>query len=148
MNNIIMIQGQTPKKSFPLRLDDPVQWRYEMIREAALSKQTVAQICDKYNLSRDMYYYYRHKFDEGGMLALQEEKPGPRRPHKITREVENRIISLKYDHPQLNIYQLSHRLRDEGYEISARSISRVLAEHGLTKKKLSLSSGKNPLEKR
>jgi len=134
MENIIIIQGETPKRKFPVNLEDPLQKRYEFIREGALSKESVAQICKKYGLSRDMYYYYRNKFDEGGLIALQEEKPGPRQPHKINKELENRIIGLKFAEPELNIYQLVHRLKSEGYDISPRSISRVLAEHELTKK--------------
>ncbi len=140
MENIIIIQGETPKRKFPVNLEDPLQKRYEFIREGTLSKKPVAEICQKYNLSRDMYYYYRQKFDEGGLIALQEEKPGPRQPHKINKELVNRIIGLKFDEPELSIYQLSHRLKSEGYEISSRSISRVLAEHGLTKKKTQGSS--------
>ncbi len=147
MENIIIIQGETPKRKFPVNLMDPLQKRYEFIREAALSKRPIAEVCKKYGLSRDMYYYYRHKFDEGGLIALQEEKPGPRQPHKVNKELENRIIGLKFAEPELNIYQLAHRLKGEGYDISPRSISRVLAGHELTKKKLSGRSGKVPLEK-
>jgi len=60
MENIIIIQGETPKRKFPVNLEDPLQKRYEFIREGALSKESVAQICKKYGLSRDMYYYYRN----------------------------------------------------------------------------------------
>ena len=147
MEKTVLIQGETPKRCFPLNLDDPLQRRYEFIREAALSKKPVAEICSKYSLSRDMYYYYRRKFDQGGLIALSEEKPGPRRPHKINAGLESRIIALKFEEPELNIYQLAHRLAGEGFDISARSISRVLAEHGLTKKKPPLDPGKISFEK-
>ncbi len=148
MEKTVLIQGETPKRCFPLKLDDPLQRRYEFVREAALSKKPVAEVCTKYNLSRDMYYYYRRKFDQGGLIALSEEKPGPRRPHKINAGLESRIIALKFEEPELNIYQLAHRLTGEGFDISARSISRVLAEHGLTKKKPPLGPGKISFEKR
>ena len=148
MEKTVLIQGETPKRCFPLKLDDPLQRRYEFIREAALSKKPVTEICAKYNLSRDMYYYYRRKFDQGGLIALSEEKPGPRRPHKIDEGLESQIIALKFEEPELSIYQLANRLTAKGYDISARSISRVLSEHGLTKKKLSLNPGKVSVEKR
>ena len=147
MENVFILQGDTPKRKFPVNLDDPLQKRYEFIREAALSKTPVAEVCQKYGLSRDMYYYYRQKFDEGGLIALQEEKPGPRQPHKLDKDLENRIIGLKFEEPELNIYQLAHRLKQENLEISPRSVSRVLAEHGLTKKKPQTCPGTVPFEK-
>ena len=148
MEKKVLIQGETPKRYFPLNLEDPLQRRYEFIREAALSKKPVAEICSKYNLSRDMYYYYRRKFDQGGLIALSDEKPGPRRPHKIDEEVESQIIALKFEEPELSIYQLANRLTAKGFDISARSIARVLSEHGLTKKKPPLDPGKVSFEKR
>lgn len=147
MENFFYIQGETPKRKFPVNLDDLLQKRYEFIREAALSKKPVAEVCKKYGLSRDMYYYYRRKFDEGGLIALQEEKTGPQQPHKIGKELENRIVGMKFEEPELNIYQLAYRLKNEGYDISPRSVSRVLAEFGLTKKKLQKGPGKVPFEK-
>lgn len=147
-DQIFFIQGETPKRRFPVNLNDPLQKRYEMIREAALCKKPVSEVCKTYGLSRDMYYYYRQKFNEGGMDALKEEKLGPQKPSKRTEELENEIISLRFEEPELNIYQLAYRLKKAGHDISPRSISRVLAGHGLTKKKLTQSPGKAPLEKR
>jgi len=45
MEKTVLIQGETPKRCFPLNLEDPLQRRYEFIREAALSKKPVAEIC-------------------------------------------------------------------------------------------------------
>ncbi len=99
MEKTVLIQGKTPKRCFPLKLDDPLQRRYEFIRESALSKKPVVEICSKYNLSLNMYYYYRRKFDQGGLIALGEERPGPRRAHKINAKFESRVIALKFEEP-------------------------------------------------
>lgn len=129
------IQGDTPARSFSIRSEDIVQWRYEMIRESSLSRDSIDKICQKYNYSRDMFFYYKGKFEAQGMMSLVDEKPGPKKPRKRTEEAERMIIELRFKHPHLNMYEIAGRLKQEGFDISPRSVARSLQEHGLSLKK-------------
>ncbi len=131
----VTIRGDTPARSFIIRSEDIVQWRYEMIREGSLSRESIDRICQKYNYSRDMFFYYKGKFDAEGMMGLVGEKPGPKNPRKRTEDVERFIIELRFKHPHLNMYEITHRLKEEGYDISPRSVARTLQGHGLSLKK-------------
>lgn len=131
----IKIQGETPARSFTINSEDVVQWRYEMIRESSLSRQPIEHICHKYNYSRDMYFYYKGKFDAQGMLGLVDQKPGPHKPSKRTDAADRRIIEVRFKQPHLNMYEIAHQMQQEGFDISSRSIARTLAEHGLGLKK-------------
>jgi transposase len=129
------IHGDTPSRSLTVHSEDIVQWRYEMIRESALSRYSVDSICKKYHYSRDMYYYYKGKFDAQGILGLSDEKPGPRAATKRTDDVDRLIIELRFKNPHVNMYEIAHQLHQMGVDISARSVSRTLEDHGLTQKK-------------
>jgi transposase len=129
------IQGDTPARLFRVRSEDTVQWRYEMIRESSLSRDPIDKICQKYNYSRDMYFYYKGKFDAQGMMGLVDEKPGPKKPRKRTEDAERMIIELRFKHPHVNMYEIARRLKHEGFDISPRSVARSLQEHGLSLKK-------------
>jgi len=131
----LKIQGDTPARLISISSEDIVQWRYEMIRESSLSRQPIDVICKKYHYSRDMYYYYKSKFDQQGILGLVDEKPGPKTARKRTDEVERMIIELRFKHPSLNMYEIANRLNQMGFDISARSVSRTLEAHGLSLKK-------------
>ena len=131
----LTIQGDTPARSFRIRSEDRVQWRYEMIRESSLSRDSIDKICQKYNYSRDMYFYYKDKFEYQGMMGLVDDKPGPKKPHKRTDEAERMIIELRFKHPHLNMYEIARRLKNEGFTLSPRSVARSLQEHGLSLKK-------------
>lgn len=129
------IQGDTPARSFTVSSQDIVQWRYEMIRESALSRDPIDKICQKYNYSRDMYFYDKGKFDAQGMMGLVDEKPGPKKPRKRTEDAEQMIIEFRFNHPHLNMYEIARRLKQAGFDISPRSVARSLQEHGLLLKK-------------
>lgn len=136
-----VIQGDTRARSFTVNSEDIVQWRYEMIRESSLSRQPIDRICEKYDYSRDMYFYYKGKFDGQGITGLIDQKPGPKKPHKRTGDAERTIIELRFKQPYLNMYEIANRIKGEGIDISPRSVARTLKEHGLSLKK---TKGKHP----
>jgi len=127
--------GDTPGRIFIIKPDDPIQWRYEMIRQATLSRKPIGEISKEFGFSRDMYFYYKGKFETAGILGLADCKPGPTRPRKRTEEVENRIIQIRFKRPELNMYEICEVLKQEGYKISPRSVGRTITFHGLGLKK-------------
>lgn len=130
------IVGDTPGRTFTINPEDTIQWRYEMIRQATLSRQPIEEISGEFGYSRDMYFYYKGKFEAAGILGLIDCKPGPRKPRKRTEEVENRIIQIRFKRPELNMYEIHEMLKGQGYDISPRSVGRTLSSHGLGLKKM------------
>lgn len=70
-----------------------------------------------------------------GMQGLADCKPGPTRPMKRTKEVENRTIQIRFNRPELNMYEICEILKAEDYKISPRSVGRTITAHGLGLKK-------------
>jgi len=136
VKNKIRLVGDTPARSFFINPADTIQWRYEMIRQASLTRKPIEEISKQFGYSRDMYFYYKGKFEAAGILGLGDFKPGPRRPRKRTEEIENRIIQIRFKRPELNMYEIHQMLRNEGYDISPRSVGRTLTSHGLGLKKM------------
>jgi len=44
-------------------------------------------------------------------------------------------VDIRFKNPENDMYDIAKILNSEGYEISARSVGRVLSEHGITLKK-------------
>ena len=84
VKNKIRLVGDTPARSFFINPADTIQWRYEMIRQASLTRKPIEEISKQFGYSRDMYFYYKGKFEAAGILGLADFKPGPRRPRKRT----------------------------------------------------------------
>ncbi len=78
------------------------------------------------------------QFNEGGILALQNQKRGPKTKSVRTEEVERQVIRHRFLDPDASIDVIAQKLRQAGIGISTRSVQRVIEKYGLQKKTLSL----------
>jgi transposase len=135
----LVIQGEKDKR-FIIDLNDSLQLRYELVRELKLSGVPKEEICTKFGYSRVMGHLYETAWDKNRWDGLKDKKKGPKRKPKRTEELENRILAIRFKHPEKDMYEITDILTEEGYHISARSVARVLSEHGVTLKKTKLKS--------
>lgn len=92
----------------------------------------------KYGLSRQRYYQVQKQFRENGILALFSQKRGPKSNSVRTDEVERQVIRHRFLDPDASVDIIAQKLRQAGFEISNRSVERVIEKYGLQKKTLSL----------
>jgi len=130
----IVIEGEKGKQ-FVIDLRDSLQRRYELIRELKLSGSPKEEICTKYGYSRVMGHLYETAWDKQRWEGLKDKKKGPKRKSRRTKELENRVLAIRFKSPEKDMYEITDILTEEGYGISARSVARVLSEHGVTLKK-------------
>ena len=113
---------------------DKVQVRYEVIRRREIEGKRVKDICKEWKISKTSFYLWQERFRKGGMEGLKDKKRGPKSPSKRTKETESRIISKKFASPEKNIFEISDELKEEGMDVSPRTVARTLSSHLLTKK--------------
>ena len=132
--NELVIEGIKGKK-FVIDLSDSLQRRYELVRELKLCESPKEDICAKYEYSRVMGHLYEIAWDKNRWDGLKEKNKGPKSKSKRTEELEKRVLAIRFKSPEKDMYEITDILTEEGYNISARSIARVLSEHGVTLKK-------------
>jgi len=96
----------------------------------------------KYGVSRQRYYQVQKKFQENGLLALVNQKRGPKTNSVRTDEVERQVIRQRFLDPDASADVIAQKLRQAGFDISTRSVERVIEVYGLQKKTLSLPPGR------
>ncbi len=110
-----------------MALNDKVQRVYEMLREYAVTGCSVTKVSREYGYSRTTFYEYYHRLnEERSLLALADRPRGPKKPSKITKQVEDRIVKIRKIDPSRSIYDIVDQLEKEGISISHMSVSRVL----------------------
>ena len=117
---------------------DKVQVRYEVIRQREIEGKRVKDICKEWKISKTSFYLWQERFRKGGVEELKDKKIGPKSPSKRTKETESRIISKKFAFPEKNIFEISDELKEEGIDVSPRTVARTLSSHLLSKKKLKI----------
>ena len=132
--NKIIIKGEKGKQ-FVINMKDPLQRRYELVRELNLSGSPKQEICAKYNYTRVMGHHLETAWNKERWDGLKEKKKGPKKKSKRTEKLENRVLAIRFRQPDKDMYEITDILIKEGYQVSARTVARILSEHGVTLKK-------------
>lgn len=106
---------------------DLVQVKYEMLRRVREDGEAVSRAAANFGFSRPAFYQTQAVFDAEGLPGLIPQRPGPKRAHKLSEEVVDRLERALEAEPTLNSAQLAQRLEDElGLRVHRRSVERAL----------------------
>ena len=106
---------------------DLLQVKYEMVRAVRAEQLPIAHGAIRFGLSRPACYKAIKAFDEDGLPGLLPERPGPRRPHKLTPEVIAFLTDAAARDPTLGMDELARMVREQlGVALHRRSVQRAL----------------------
>jgi transposase len=107
---------------------DLVQVKYEMLRRVREDGEAVSQTAADFGFSRPSFYQAQAVFDAEGLPGLLPERPGPKRAHKLSEEVVDRLEEALEANPALNSAQLALLLEDQlGLRVHRRSVERAIS---------------------
>ena len=142
---MIQFRG-TNNKVFLIRPDDKTAVKFVMLIEGHL--YGVKDTCVKYGYTEQRYYQLLKKYNSVGSKGLMDKKRGSEKQPVRTELVTNQIIRLRFLDPFSSAAVISQKLRQQGHEVSTRSVERTITEYGLQKKRMSLTPGKKKKVKR
>lgn len=119
-----------------VRPDDEITRKLAMLIEGECEGLGPSQAAQKFDFSKQRYFQLRAAFAEQGALALQSQKRGPRTRYRRTAEVVRQVIRHRFLDPEASAEVIAQKLCQSGWEISTRSVQRVIEEFGLQKKTL------------
>ena len=107
---------------------DLLQVKYEMLRRVREDGVPVSRAAASFGVSRPTWYQAQRAYDAGGLPGLLPDRPGPRRPHKLSEEVVEALRAARSEEPELSAAQLVELVRERfGISVHRRSIDRALA---------------------
>jgi transposase len=89
---------------------DLLQLKYESLRALQKDQYSLARAAKEFGLSRPTLYQAQAHFQAQGLAGLLPAKPGPRRAHKLTAQVQQYLQQLGVTEPELNARQLASRI--------------------------------------
>lgn len=112
-------------------IDDLILKRKEILDQGD-RLGNISEACRRAGIPRSSYYQYRKRFRESGLAGLRD-RPPVHRAHPMTtpKSVESQLIELSYTHPSWGCVRLAASLRGLGLSVSAPTVQKVLARHGL-----------------
>src|ERR1039458_3315419 len=148
MNTFLQFDPEThqltgPTGSLPISGSSDLASRFLMLVEGECLDDNVAAIAQKYGFCRQRYYQILHAFQQGGLPALHPQKTGPKSNYRRTDQAVRQILRYLFLDPEASPEVVAQKLRQTHFQISLRSVQRVIADYGLQKKLYRLNP-KNP----
>jgi hypothetical protein len=132
-----------PAGKLSVGADDRLAQRFLMLVEGECLEESVVGVAQKYGFSRQRYYQLLEDFNTGGLLALEPQKTGPKTNYRRTDQVVRQVLRHCFLDPDASPAVVAQKLRQTRFQISLRSIQRIIADYGLQKKLYALNP-KNP----
>jgi hypothetical protein len=119
---------------------DEVSRKLAMLIEGECEGVGPVKAASKYGLTKQRYFQLRNAYQKDGAIALLNRPRGPKTNYRRTGELQRQVIRHRFLDPNASADVISQKLRQTGFVISTRSVERVIADYGLQKKTLPMSS--------
>jgi len=108
--------------------DDRAQVKYEMLRRREVDGAPLGETCREFGFTREGYRQILARFHDDGLAGLFDRKRGRKGPLKVTSEVVEFILEAGARR-SITAEQIASKCKKRlGVEVSARTVSRVLAD--------------------
>jgi transposase InsO family protein len=119
-------------KAFSLNLSADARQRLswmDMYRECG----NAAQVCRHFGVPLRTFWRWRKRYDPWDLTSLESRKRGPKQSLRKTKtSVEMQVLALKRAHPRWGKEKLALLLNQQGTQISASTVCRILKRHELS----------------
>jgi transposase len=128
-----------PAGTLSIDPQDEVAKKLAMLIEGQCLGLGGAGAARKHGFCKQRYSQLLAAFAQKGTQALRSAPRGPKRNYRRTEELVRQVIRHRFLHPDVTVEVIAQKLRQGGFEISTRSVRRVIDDFGLQKKTLRLS---------
>ena len=106
---------------------DLPQLKYEALRALQADDYSMTRAAEEFGLSRPTLYQAQDQFKTEGLEGLLARKRGPKKPHKLTPEVQQYLQELKASEPGLGALELVRCLHQKlKLKIHPRTVEKAL----------------------
>ena len=121
-----------------VRADDEITRKLAMLIEGECEGLGPLQAAKKFGFSKQRYFQLRAAFAELGASALQSQRRGPKTHYRRTAEVVRQVIRHRFLDSEASAEVIAQKLTQSGWEISIRSVQRVIEKFGLQKNSINV----------
>ncbi len=132
----VLILTDAEGKAVTFSKDQVIQKKVSMVTLGEFSYLPKIKVAKAFGFAtRKSYYDARYAVLNGVTADLFPQRTGPKKATKRTRELEVRVIRMRFE-TTYNMYEIADELNRLGFDVGARLVGEILSDFGLSKKKL------------
>jgi transposase len=135
--NTLQLQG--PEGVLTVSQDDEITLKLAMLYEGQCEGLGPTAAAHKFGYTKQRYYQLLQAYSEKGAIGLLSNKRGPKTNYRRTDEVVRQVIRHRFLDSDASAEVIAQKLKQGGWEISIRSVQRIIEIYGLQKKTLRVS---------
>ncbi|MFH1573225.1 MAG: helix-turn-helix domain-containing protein [Acidobacteriota bacterium] len=135
--NTFQLQG--PQGTLEVLEDDEITFKLAMLFEGECEGLGPTAAAHKFGYTKQRYYQLLQAYAEKGAIGLLSSKRGPKTNYRRTDEVVRQVIRHRFLDADASAEVIAQKLKQGGWEISIRSVQRIIEIYGLQKKTLRVS---------
>lgn len=136
--DLVRLEG--PDGSLAVLQDDEITVKLAMLYEGECEGLGPVAAAKKFGFTKQRYYQLLQAYSENGAIALMSHKRGPKTNYRRTDEVVRQVIRHRFLDPNASAEVIAQKLQQGQWDISIRSVERIIEVYGLQKKTLRVSS--------
>jgi transposase InsO family protein len=107
--------------------------RLELVRLAMQPGANITALCQRFSVSRKLYYKWVKRFKEGGISALSDQSKRPlNSPNTTSTSLESKIVALRKENPEWGSRKLRAVVKRDTQQVPATStITKILHRYNL-----------------
>jgi transposase len=125
-----------PTGALPVAASDQQAARFLMLLEGQCLDDNITAVALRFGLSRQRYYQLLDAYMAEGVAALEPQKTGPKSNYRRTDQAVRQILRYLFLDTSASPEVITQKLIQTGFQISLRTVHRVIADFGLQKKTL------------
>ena len=137
MKKAIIIKG-IKGNDFKIDPNDKLSVKIAMLFEGHCTIG-VYEAIKKYGYTEQRYYQLLKEYNKKGSEGIRDKKRGSNKHPVRNKEITNQIIRHRFLDTEASTEVISQKLKQNGYNVSVRSVERTITEYGLQKKLINLT---------
>lgn len=119
-------------------------------------KHGITRTCEKYGISRTLYYRWLRRYEREGMEGLSSKRKSAPPRNRTPKELEERLLTLIRTYPTLGPREQKYLLEELNIHLSESAVYNIMKRYGLSRREQRLifsrrkpktsSSESHPLE--
>jgi len=106
--------------------------RVRFVVRASQGEENFSALCEEFEISRPTGYRWWGRYQQQGVLGIEERSRRPRRsPERTAAEIEEQVVQLRQRRPDWGARKLQVLLQRQGTRLATRTVHRILVRQGL-----------------